>query len=106
MKYFTKLGASLLLGASIITTSSITAAAAITYPDGGTWNHGIKQPGNGYEMGYSYYHHGSSSHATSITHNGKVVADSGKYAAGYTATINGPSVQIGTYNIQPWYRFM
>lgn len=108
MKSFSKLCTSLLLGASIITASSVTAFAwgNISYPDGGTHNYGVKQPGNGYEMGYSYYYHGSRSHGSSVAHNGKVVGDSGKYAAGSTSIANGPSVQVGQYTIDQYYRFM
>lgn len=56
-------------------------------------------------MGYSYYYHGSKSHASSVAHDGKVVADSGKYAKGYTSIANGPSVQVGLYKIDQYYRF-
>ena len=105
MKFFKKITTTLLLSASIVTTLSVAALAGITYPEGVTLNAGIKRPGNGYEMGYSYYYHGSKSHASSITHDGKVVADSGRYAKGYTSMANGPSVQEGKFNIEAYYRF-
>ncbi|WP_376778068.1 lactococcin 972 family bacteriocin [Inconstantimicrobium mannanitabidum] len=53
---------------------------------------------------YYHYYHRSKTHSSSVTHDGQVVKESGKYGAGYTSIANGPSVQVNHYDISQWYQ--
>ncbi|MGL5567783.1 MAG: hypothetical protein ACRDB9_00930 [Cetobacterium sp.] len=88
-----KLITSFLLTASIISTVSVSAFAwqqSIPH-NGGTLTYGVVQPGNGYEMGYSYYYH-TSPHIAVVYYNYYGIPST--RALGYTtAKINGDSIQ-------------
>lgn len=107
MKKFSKFVASSLLAISLISTMSIAAFAweNIYYPEGGKHTYGVSQPGNGYEFGYSYYHHNSKSHGSKVYYNGRLEKDSGKYLPGYTSTATGSSIKSGATTFNFYYDF-
>lgn len=81
------------MSAVFLAVLAVPALAQTIYPaEGGTWNCGYTNPGNGYYMGYSYYYHASRTHRSSVAVNGNVYR-SAITASGYTSCVNGPSVQ-------------
>lgn len=88
----------LMLIASFILSVSIGTVANAVPHLGGDWTTGIKDPGNGYVMGYSYYYHPTKTHWASVTTNGTTLT-SGMYPPGQTAPRNGLSVLKATAKI-------
>lgn len=62
-KKLTKIVSTVVTMATVLSVPA-TAFAVITYPNGGKWNRGYTNPGNGYYMAYSYYDHGTRKHYT------------------------------------------
>ncbi|WP_297638843.1 hypothetical protein [uncultured Clostridium sp.] len=98
------IGAVLLVGIStglIGGINSITAEASTLFqtskstsnlPGSDTWTRGIKTPGNGWYLTYSYYHNASYSHNAGAYTKQHGMKLSSVASPGATATINAPSV--------------
>lgn len=90
------------LAVALTATIGIVASAATVSIDGGTWDRGYTNPGNGYYMGYSYYYHPSKTHGSSVSVSGTIYS-SPKTLKGYTSRINAPSTTSKA--IQTFYKF-
>lgn len=66
MKKLTKMLMGAGLSLAFVASGAAAANATTSYPEGGTWNYGVKWGGGGQDFVYSDYFHGSRKHKASV----------------------------------------